>query len=104
MLGNGFHEERRDTVSDLADTFGEFSGKIEIIGKRAEALEFLERKPPALGPVHGAVHAKISVIATDCTGRFLRIEFHGIEALASDYFLRTAEADPAPVPVGAVFL
>ena len=29
VLGNGLHEERWDTVSDLADTFGKFSGEYE---------------------------------------------------------------------------
>ncbi len=88
MFSNGTHKQRWHAVADLPDTFVEFPRELKRVGKGTEPLEFRKRKPAAFGPMHRPVHTEVAVIAPNRSRRLLRIELHGIEALACDRFLR----------------
>lgn len=91
------HEQRGDTVSYLPDALFELSCERESVGEGSEPLELREREPSALGPVHGAVHPKVPVVPAHGAGRLPWVELHGIETLAGDVDLGTANAYAVPV-------
>jgi hypothetical protein len=95
VTGNSSHEQRWYAVSDLLYPFFEFPCEQKSIREGPEPLELGKGEAALLIPVDRPSHTQVAVHSPDGMSGFPRIKADGVESIAGDVLLRSADSDEA---------